>query len=88
MSAPDLYDDMRDAIRRIYSTHKGRYGYRRVTAQQRSEGIVINHKTAQWLMVEMVPYGKRSKSGYKSYRGEVGRIAPNIINRDLMATAP
>ena len=88
MSSPDRYDDMMDAIRKVYSTHKGRYGYRRVTAQLRSEGIVINHKTVQRLMAEMGLYGRRRKSGYKSYKGEVGRIAPNIINRDFLATAP
>ena len=25
---------------------------------------------------------------YRSYKGEVGRVAPNIINRDFLATAP
>ena len=88
MSAPDRYDDTRAAIRRIYSAHNGRYGYRRVTAQLRSEGTVINHKTVQRLMSEMRLYGRRRKSGYKSYVGEVGRVAPNIINRDFLATAP
>ncbi len=28
------------------------------------------------------------KVRYHSYKGEVGRIAPNIINRDFVATAP
>lgn len=28
-------------------------------------------------------HGKRRKSKYKSYKGEVGKIAPNIINRDF-----
>lgn len=28
------------------------------------------------------------KVRYRSYKGEVGRIAPNIINRDFVATAP
>lgn len=25
---------------------------------------------------------------YKSYKGEIGKVAPNIINRDFNATAP
>ena len=32
--------------------------------------------------------GKQRKSKYRSYKGEVGRIAPNIINRDFVANAP
>ena len=32
--------------------------------------------------------GKQRKNKYKSYKGEVGKIAPNIINRDFNATKP
>ena len=32
--------------------------------------------------------GKQRKSKYKSYKGEVGKIAPNILNRDFEAKAP
>ena len=32
--------------------------------------------------------GKQRKSRYKSYKGEVGKIAPNILNRDFVAKAP
>lgn len=28
------------------------------------------------------------KVRYRSYKGEVGRIAPNVINRDFVAHAP
>ena len=30
----------------------------------------------------------KRKSKYKSYKGEVGKIAPNIINRNFVANAP
>ena len=33
-------------------------------------------------------YGKRRKSKYKSYRGEVGKIAPNILSRDFATDKP
>ena len=42
LSEPDGYDDVRAAIRKIYNQHKGRYGYRRITSQLRSDGIIIN----------------------------------------------
>ena len=32
--------------------------------------------------------GKQRKSKYKSYKGEVGKIVPNILNRDFVANAP
>ena len=32
--------------------------------------------------------GKQRKSKYRSYRGEVGKIAPNILNREFNANAP
>ena len=88
LSEPDGYDDARAVIRKIYDHHKGRYGYRRITSQLRNEGIILNHKTVQKLMVEMGLYGKRKKAKYKSYKGEIGKIAPNVIDRDFIATAP
>ena len=33
-------------------------------------------------------YGKRKKAKYKSYKGETGKIAPNVIDRDFIGTAP
>jgi len=71
MSEPDGYDYARKAICKIYAVHKGRYGYRRITSQLRSDGMLINHKTVQKLMVGMGLYGKRKKTKYKSYKGEI-----------------
>lgn len=88
LSEPDGYDDARAAIRKIYDHHKGRYGYRRITSQLSNDGIHLNHKTVQKLMVEMSLYGRRKKAKYKSYKGEIGKVAPNVIDRDFIATAP
>lgn len=88
LSEPDGYDDARAAICKIYDQHKGRYGYRRITSQLHNDGITLNHKTVQKLMVEMGLYGKRKKAKYKSYKGEIGKIAPNVIDRDFVATTP
>ena len=88
LSEPDGYDGARAAIRKIYDRHKGRYGYRRITSQLHNDGMTLNHKTVQKLMVEMSLYGKRKKAKYKSYKGEIGKIAPNVIDRDFVAAAP
>lgn len=88
LSEPDGYDDARAAIRKIYDHHKGRYGYRRITSQLRNDGIRLNRKTVQKLMVEMSLYSKRKKAKYRSYKGEIGKIASNVIDRNFVATAP
>lgn len=88
MSEPDGYNEARTAIREIYGRHRGRYGYRRITAQLRNDGMLLNHKTVQKLMAEMDLYGTRKRARYKSYKGEIGTVAPNVIDRDFTATAP
>jgi putative transposase len=85
---PDGYEAVRKHIRAIYDKHGGRYGYRRITAQLRNEGLEINHKTVQKLMKQMSLKAKRKKQHYRSYKGELGKIAPNVLNRDFKATVP
>ena len=48
----------------------------------------INHKTVQKLMGQMALKAKRKKQHYRSYKGELGKIAPNVLDRDFKATAP
>ncbi len=84
----DGYDAVREHIRAIYDKHNGRYGYRRITAQLRNEGTDINHKTVQKLMGQMGLKAKRRRQHYRSYKGERGKIAPNVINRNFHTTAP
>ena len=88
LGQPDGYDTVRGRIRAIYSKHRGRYGYRRITDQLHNEGIDINHKTVQKLMGQMGLKAKRKKQQYRSYRGELGKVAPNVINRDFNSDAP
>ena len=49
---------------------------------------VINHKTVLKLMNCLNIHGKQRRSKYKSYKGEVGKIAPNILNREFEALEP
>lgn len=51
-------------------------------------GYVINHKTVLKLMNCLNIHGKQRRSKYKSYKGEVGKIAPNILNREFEALEP
>lgn len=84
----DGYDDVRHRIREIYAEHHGRYGYRRVTAQLHNEGMDVNHKTVQKLMMQMGLKAKRRNLHYHSYKGETGKVAPNVLERNFIATRP
>ncbi|MBO6031450.1 MAG: IS3 family transposase [Prevotella sp.] len=84
----DKYEEIRKAICRIYQANRGRYGYRRICMALDEEGIHINHKTVHSLMKEMGLKGVRKKRAYHSYKGEVGRVAPNVLQRDFTASAP
>ena len=84
----DKYADEKDMIKSIFNEHKGRYGYRRITSELRNRDTILNHKTVQRLMVQMGLKSRIRKVRYRSYKGEVGRIAPNVINRDFVAHAP
>ena len=88
LKADDKYAQARKCIRSIFHEHKGRYGYRRVTSEMRNRGFSINHKTVQRLMGEMGLKSRIRRVRYRSYKGDVGKIAPNIIARDFSADAP
>ena len=88
LKAQDKYADEKEIISSIFHEHKGRYGYRRVTSEMRNRNHMLNHKTVQRLMTQMGLKSQIRKVRYRSYKGEVGRTAPNIINRDFAATAP
>lgn len=75
-------------ISTIYHDHKGRYGYRRITLELRNRGFLINHKTVQRLMKELGLKSLVRMKKYRSYKGNVGKIAPNILKRDFVATKP
>ena len=75
-------------IRIIFQENKQRYGVRRVHKELENRGIRVNHKRVQRLMHDMGLMGKRPKVKYHSYLGNIGKVAPNIINRDFSASAP
>lgn len=88
LKVADKYAAMKDQIKAIYEQHKGRYGYRRITATLRRQGCVINHKTVQRLMDELNLKSICRLKKYRSYRGHVGKIAPNILERNFTAFRP
>ena len=75
-------------IRLIFKENKSRYGVRRIHHELLRRKYTVNHKKIQRLMRKMGLKGKRPKEKYHSYRGEVGKVADNIINRDFKASKP
>ena len=75
-------------IKIIFTENKGLYGVRRVHNELINRGFKINHKRVQSLMHKEGLKGKRPKERYHSYKGTIGKVANNIINRDFSATAP
>ena len=84
----DKYQAVRKRISEIFAQHNKRYGYRRVYIQLRNEGYAINHKTVQKLMQEMQFKSTVRRVRYRSYKGDVGRVATNVLERDFTAQAP
>ena len=88
-SKKDKYILEKAEIQALFEANKQRYGYRRITALLRQKGIVINHKTVLKLMKSLNLRGKQSKNAkYHSYKGAVGKIAENLLNRDFEASKP
>ena len=75
-------------IKMIFAENKGIYGVRRVYNELINRGFKINHKRVQRLMNKEGLRGKCPKEKYHSYKGTVGKVADNIINRDFSTTAP
>jgi transposase InsO family protein len=85
---PDKYLEIKGLIKTIYNQHKGRYGYRRITDELQNRAIIINHKTVLRLMKLLGLKSIIRVKKYKSYRGENGKIASNILERKFKAEAP
>jgi putative transposase len=88
LDRPDKHTNLREVIREICTEHRGRYGYRRVTLELKNRGITVNHKLVMKLMKEEQLTCQVRMKKYRSYRGEIGKIASDLIQRDFSATAP
>ncbi|WP_236010748.1 IS3 family transposase [Flavobacterium chungangense] len=84
----DKYRYIKSLIKQIYHLHKGRFGYRRITLEINNKGILINHKTVLRLMKLLGLKSIIRVKKYKSYKGEQGKIASNILKRNFKALVP
>lgn len=85
MVAVDKYASVKLTIKALYIANDGIYGYRVMTLALRKLGELLNHKTVRRLMCELGMNSQVKLKKYKSYKGEVGRTAPNLLNRKFKA---
>jgi putative transposase len=86
---PDPLADLKTAIGDAFEAAHGRYGHRRVHAVLTAQGWQVAKKTVLTLMRALgLRCQVRRRRRYNSFRGEVGQIADNVLNREFTATAP
>lgn len=88
MGAADKCASLKSSIQNIQHQHRGRYGYRRVTATLRQDGQRVNSKKVRRLMGELDLKCRVRPKKYRSYRGLMGEAAPNILKRQFAADQP
>lgn len=85
LKRPDPDAGLKSQISEMYQHHKGRYGYRRITVLLRKTGLRINHKVVQRLMEELDLKALIRVKRYRSWKGSVGKVASNLLQRDFNA---
>ena len=89
LDKPDKDQELKAEIQSIFIEHKGNYGYRRIHLELRNRGYLVNHKRVQRLMKVLNLQAKiRQKRKYSSHKGDVGKKAENLIQRQFEASRP
>lgn len=84
----DKHAPLKAQIQSVYDQEKGLYGYRRITAVLRQLGLLVNHKLVQRLMGVLKLKSVVRPKKYRAYKGLVGRLAPNLLERNFTAQRP
>ncbi len=85
----DKYSDIQKRITELFHKNKGRYGYRRIYALLKREGITVSEKVVRRIMHgnKLVVKTKKKKK-YNSYQGEISPSVPDKIKRNFHANKP
>lgn len=75
--------ELEEKIHEIRRDNKD-YGYRRMQAELRNQGYIVNKKKVQRIMqklgLQVTSFTRKSRK-YSSYKGKIGTVAPNRIRR-------
>lgn len=86
--APDKHAQTKELISKIYAEHRGRYGYRRIASELQQRGVRMHQNTVQRLMGQLGLKSLQRVKKYRSYKGSVGLTAPNVLDRQFVASGP
>lgn len=80
--------ELLEKIKEIYLKNHGKYGSPRITQELKNRGYNINKKRIARIMQENGIKAFVRKRKYHSYRGDVGKIAPNVLKQDFKTERP
>lgn len=67
------------------------FGYRRIYGELRKQGLIVNKKRVQRIVqkqgLQVTSFTRKSRK-YSSYKGKVGKVAPNRIHRRFETHIP
>ena len=82
--------ELEDKILEIHNENKD-FGYRRMHGMLRKLGYVVNKNRVQRIMqklgLQVTSFTRKSRK-YSSYKGKVGKVAPNRIHRRFHTHIP
>jgi len=83
-------EELEMLILKIRNAHKD-FGYRRIYGELRKRGMNVNHKKVQRIVqklaIQVTSFTRKSRK-YSSYKGKVGRVAPNRLHRRFNTNIP
>ena len=86
----DPNEEIEKEIMEIRKENKD-FGYRRIHGELTNRGIHVNKKKVQRIVqkhgLQVTSFTRKSRK-YSSYKGKVGKIAPNRINRRFHTHIP
>lgn len=85
----DKHAGVRATLTKLFYANYRCYGYRRLHAMLRHEGVRLSEKVVRRLMSEekLVVFGSRRRL-YSSYYGEIGSAPDNLLARNFKAVQP
>ena len=85
----DKHHYLRGKIIEVFNENQRCYGYRRLHAILKNEGMTVSEKTVRILMKEeTLTVQEKKKRKYSSYLGEISPEVDNLVARDFHAEKP
>ncbi len=82
--------ELEEKILEIHNENKD-FGYRRICGALRRQGCIVNKKRVQRIMkklgIQVTSFTRKSRK-YSSYKGKIGKVAPNRIKRNFDTNIP